>query len=158
MHPFNLKPTLLISILASSIQMKFSLLPLAALLYLTTAQLDSLPPCAKQCANNLPQQCTNGGSSIGLIQCICSDKSWLEGISCCVKDKCSASDIQCMFPMYQTISTCGDRRLTWIFSDNKSCAAALCHVCLTILLLGCLANCPKICPPTLSRLEIGGWC
>ncbi len=128
--------------------MKLSVLPLAVLLSLAAAQsLDALPPCAKQCANNLPQQCTNGGSSLPLVQCICTANSWLEGISCCIKDKCPASDVQCMSPRYQTISRNGGRRLTQIYSGYQWRAADLCSVRFTILLLSCLES-SQDCPST----------
>lgn len=72
--------------------MKVILLLLAAAFgTLCSAQglgLNNLPDCAKPCAATLPAKC---GIS---VQCICSDKDWITGISCCVKQKCPAADQQ----------------------------------------------------------------
>ncbi|RHZ62657.1 CFEM domain-containing protein [Aspergillus thermomutatus] len=59
-------------------------LALAACLSMVTAQgLDGLPDCAKTCATGaIPANC-------GLdVKCICSDSSFLSGISCCIAGSC----------------------------------------------------------------------
>ena len=53
---------------------------------LCAAQLSDLPTCAKPCASSLPSQCNLD------VSCICSDSSWITGISCCIKTQCSAAD------------------------------------------------------------------
>ncbi|KAJ5084360.1 Extracellular membrane protein CFEM domain [Penicillium alfredii] len=61
---------------------------LAALLSMTAAQgLNDLPDCSKDCATNaIPAKC-------GIdVKCICTTKSFLNDISCCVADKCSKAD------------------------------------------------------------------
>ncbi|GLI72286.1 hypothetical protein PoHVEF18_000456 [Penicillium ochrochloron] len=70
--------------------MKFTQLTLAAAALLVTVSaqgLDALPDCSKSCAtSSIPASC-------GLnVQCICSDKSFLSNIACCVADKCSPAD------------------------------------------------------------------
>ncbi|KAI9039088.1 CFEM domain-containing protein [Aspergillus affinis] len=71
--------------------MKLHLVSLALAACLSTAAaqgLDSLPSCAKDCATNaIPEHC--GMIDVG---CICSDKSFLSSISCCVSNKCSEDD------------------------------------------------------------------
>ncbi|KAM0802825.1 hypothetical protein BDR22DRAFT_842557 [Usnea florida] len=57
-------------------------------LHLAQAQLQNLPDCAKPCASTLPSQCNLD------VSCICSDSSWISGISCCISTKCSPSDQQ----------------------------------------------------------------
>ncbi|PLB46965.1 hypothetical protein P170DRAFT_428217 [Aspergillus steynii IBT 23096] len=71
--------------------MKFHYLSLALAACLSTAAaqgLDSLPSCAKGCATDaIPDHC--GMIDVG---CICSDKSFISSISCCVSSKCSDDD------------------------------------------------------------------
>ncbi|KAL8695451.1 MAG: hypothetical protein Q9218_000029 [Villophora microphyllina] len=59
--------------------------------------LTDLPDCAKPCAATLPANC---GIS---VQCICSDKDWITGISCCVKSKCPPADQQKTIQVAQQI-------------------------------------------------------
>ncbi|KAK1138891.1 hypothetical protein N8T08_001680 [Aspergillus melleus] len=70
-------------------KLQFVSLALAACLSTAAAQgLDSLPSCAKDCATDaIPDHC--GMIDVG---CICSDKSFLTSISCCVSKKCSEDD------------------------------------------------------------------
>ncbi|GIK06841.1 hypothetical protein Aspvir_002493 [Aspergillus viridinutans] len=59
-------------------------LALAACLSMAAAQgLDGLPDCAKSCATgSIPASC-------GLdVKCICTDSSFLSGISCCILKSC----------------------------------------------------------------------
>ncbi|GFF49266.1 hypothetical protein IFM46972_08757 [Aspergillus udagawae] len=65
-------------------------LALAACLSMAAAQgLDGLPDCAKSCAtNSIPASC-------GLdVKCICTDTSFLSGISCCILKSCPADKQQ----------------------------------------------------------------
>ncbi|KAH8422909.1 CFEM domain-containing protein [Aspergillus melleus] len=70
-------------------KLHFVSLALAACLSTAAAQgLDSLPSCAKDCATDaIPDHC--GTIDVG---CICSDKSFITSISCCVSKKCSEDD------------------------------------------------------------------
>ncbi|KAK2768862.1 hypothetical protein FQN54_000722 [Arachnomyces sp. PD_36] len=51
------------------------------------AQLDGLPECAQSCAMDaIPEEC-------GLDpECVCSSKSFIDSITCCVSDACSTED------------------------------------------------------------------
>ncbi|PKX95714.1 CFEM domain-containing protein [Aspergillus novofumigatus IBT 16806] len=65
-------------------------LALAACLSMAAAQgLDGLPDCAKSCAtNSIPANC-------GLdVKCICTDSSFISGISCCVLQSCAPDQQQ----------------------------------------------------------------
>ncbi|KAH1605373.1 hypothetical protein KXX21_006447 [Aspergillus fumigatus] len=65
-------------------------LALAACLSMAAAQgLDGLPDCAKSCAtNSIPASC-------GLdVKCICTDSSFISGISCCVLQSCGPDQQQ----------------------------------------------------------------
>ncbi|KAK0746836.1 hypothetical protein B0T18DRAFT_412566 [Schizothecium vesticola] len=54
------------------------------------AVAQAIPPCAQSCADPF---LTNGIGGCGLDPgCICGDKSFIDGISCCVLDKCEAAD------------------------------------------------------------------
>ncbi|GIJ89824.1 mucin-21 [Aspergillus pseudoviridinutans] len=65
-------------------------LALAACLSMAAAQgLDGLPDCAKSCAtDSIPASC-------GLdVKCICTDTSFISGISCCILKSCPADKQQ----------------------------------------------------------------
>ncbi|RHZ68835.1 hypothetical protein CDV55_104092 [Aspergillus turcosus] len=65
-------------------------LALAACLGMAAAQgLESLPPCARQCATgSIPANCGIN------VQCICSDASFISGISCCILNTCPPDEQQ----------------------------------------------------------------
>ncbi|GAQ03467.1 GPI anchored CFEM domain protein C [Aspergillus lentulus] len=65
-------------------------LALAACLSMAAAQgLDGLPDCAKSCAtNSIPARCGFD------VKCICTDSSFISGISCCVLQSCAADQQQ----------------------------------------------------------------
>ncbi|KAF7116393.1 hypothetical protein CNMCM5793_004637 [Aspergillus hiratsukae] len=65
-------------------------LALAACLSMAAAQgLQDLPACARQCAtNSIPANC---GLS---VECICSDSSFISGISCCILNTCPTDEQQ----------------------------------------------------------------
>ncbi|KAL2072531.1 hypothetical protein VTL71DRAFT_11874 [Oculimacula yallundae] len=77
--------------------MKLYLLIIAsALASLTNAQGEGVPSCATPCVN---QFTTGGGNAIAGCNrldaaCICSNKSFLSDIACCLVDKCSVADQQ----------------------------------------------------------------
>ncbi|KAF4221174.1 hypothetical protein CNMCM8980_009626 [Aspergillus fumigatiaffinis] len=65
-------------------------LALAACLSMAAAQgLDGLPDCAKSCAtNSIPASCRLD------IKCICTDSSFISGISCCILQSCAPDQQQ----------------------------------------------------------------
>ncbi|EAW15889.1 CFEM domain-containing protein [Aspergillus fischeri NRRL 181] len=65
-------------------------LALAACLSMAAAQgLDGLPDCAKSCAtNSIPASCGFD------VKCICTDSSFISGISCCVLQSCAPDQQQ----------------------------------------------------------------
>ncbi|OJD13719.1 hypothetical protein AJ78_05851 [Emergomyces pasteurianus Ep9510] len=68
--------------------MRLSIAAVASLLALASAQgLGGLPDCAKNCAGSaIPQEC-------GLdVKCICTAKTFLDAITCCVAKACNADD------------------------------------------------------------------
>ncbi|KAL9590039.1 MAG: hypothetical protein Q9203_001143 [Teloschistes exilis] len=76
--------------------------------------LGDLPDCAKPCAATLPPNC---GLS---VQCICSDKDWITGISCCVKGKCSEAEQQKTIQVAQQIcDTVIEREYRRLFDDGR---------------------------------------
>ncbi|KAI5466011.1 hypothetical protein BGZ63DRAFT_375080 [Mariannaea sp. PMI_226] len=71
--------------------MKASILSLVLVTGLVAAQSDKIPSCATSCISKY----TTGDGIAGCgqldIKCICSNKDFLSGIACCLKDKCDAS-------------------------------------------------------------------
>ncbi|KAH6898648.1 hypothetical protein B0T10DRAFT_473328 [Thelonectria olida] len=71
--------------------MKASILSLALVAGFAAAQSDKIPSCATSCINKY----TTGDGIAGCgqldIKCICSNDDFLNGIACCLKDKCDAS-------------------------------------------------------------------
>ena len=59
---------------------------LLAFVAVAVAQIPGLPSCANNCIN-LPSEC-----QITDYKCICTDKNFISGISCCVSQHCGASD------------------------------------------------------------------
>ncbi|KAJ5408339.1 hypothetical protein N7509_002222 [Penicillium cosmopolitanum] len=78
-------------------------LALAALLSTVVAQgLGDLPDCARSCATDaIPASC-------GIdVKCICTTKSFLSDISCCVADKCSKDDQETTLKVAKSICARG---------------------------------------------------
>ncbi|KAJ5973938.1 hypothetical protein N7481_011148 [Penicillium waksmanii] len=78
-------------------------LALAALLSTAAAQgLGDLPDCARSCATDaIPSSC-------GIdVKCICTTKSFLNDISCCVADKCSKDDQETTLKVAKSICARG---------------------------------------------------
>ncbi|CAI7639311.1 unnamed protein product [Penicillium pancosmium] len=85
--------------------MKLSQLTLALAALLTTAAaqgLGDLPDCARSCATDaIPSSC-------GIdVKCICTTKSFLNDISCCVADKCSKDDQETTLKVAKSICARG---------------------------------------------------
>ncbi|KAJ5996569.1 hypothetical protein N7499_007113 [Penicillium canescens] len=83
--------------------MKFNIIALAALLTTAAAQgLGDLPDCSKECATGaIPKSC-------GIdFKCICEAKSFLNDVSCCVADKCSAADQETTLKVAKSICARG---------------------------------------------------
>lgn len=64
-----------------------SLTTLALLSALAAAQIPGLPNCAANCVGDSFGSC----GSLD-VQCICSNKELLSGLSCCVSKSCSKED------------------------------------------------------------------
>ncbi|PYH29724.1 CFEM domain-containing protein [Aspergillus neoniger CBS 115656] len=78
--------------------------------------MDSLPPCARDCATgSIPKTC----KAID-VNCICSDKSFITGISCCVASTCSAEDQTSALNFAQQI--CGGAGVTDL-PQSASCTS-----------------------------------
>ncbi|RLL94530.1 hypothetical protein CFD26_101060 [Aspergillus turcosus] len=92
-------------------------LALAACLGMAAAQgLESLPPCARQCATgSIPANCGIN------VQCICSDASFISGISCCILNTCPPDEQQAAVQFANQICrTAGVTNLP----QSPSCASA----------------------------------
>ncbi|QUC18692.1 uncharacterized protein UV8b_02933 [Ustilaginoidea virens] len=74
--------------------MKFSLLALAAAAGLAAGQQTfSLPDCSHACVGSYITGNNISGCKTTDIACICANKEFLSGISCCLEHKCSKDDI-----------------------------------------------------------------
>ncbi|OQE25357.1 hypothetical protein PENSTE_c006G10118 [Penicillium steckii] len=85
--------------------MKFTqiTLTLTALLTAAAAQgLGDLPDCARSCATDaIPSNC-------GIdVECICTAKSFIADISCCIADKCSKDDQETTLKVAKSICARG---------------------------------------------------
>jgi cobalamin biosynthesis Mg chelatase CobN len=71
--------------------MKASIFSLALVAGLAAAQSDKIPSCATSCISKY----TTGDGIAGCgqldIKCICSNDDFLNGIACCLKDKCDTA-------------------------------------------------------------------
>ncbi|KAJ9347460.1 hypothetical protein DTO027B9_9194 [Paecilomyces variotii] len=91
--------------------MRFSavLVALSGLLCTVVAQsqdLSALPDCAKNCAlGSIPKSC-----SVIDVKCICTTGSFIDSISCCIKDACSPSDQEATLKFAKQI--CGSAGVT----------------------------------------------
>ncbi|KAK2812420.1 hypothetical protein FQN50_001421 [Emmonsiellopsis sp. PD_5] len=102
--------------------MKLTLLTTTTtLLALASAQgLGGLPKCAQNCAlNSIPKDC-------GLdVKCICTADSFIDAITCCVADSCSAEEQERLIDGKETIQfakgICGTAGITDI-PDSAVCS------------------------------------
>ncbi|PWY76196.1 hypothetical protein BO70DRAFT_90859 [Aspergillus heteromorphus CBS 117.55] len=89
---------------------------LAGLSPVVAQGMESLPACARDCAtNSIPKTC----KAID-VNCICSDKSFITGISCCVANACSQQDQQSALTFAQQI--CGGAGVTDL-PQSASCTS-----------------------------------
>ncbi|KAJ6137699.1 hypothetical protein N7471_004185 [Penicillium samsonianum] len=104
--------------------MKFTItFALAALLSTAAAQgLGDLPDCSKTCATgSIPQNC-------GIdFKCICESKSFLDGVACCIADKCSKADQETTIKVAKSICARGgvtDLPTEVVCSSSKSSSSS----------------------------------
>ncbi|PYH94446.1 putative CFEM domain protein [Aspergillus ellipticus CBS 707.79] len=89
---------------------------LASLSSVVAQGMEGLPACARDCAtNSIPKSC----KAID-VNCICSDKSFITGISCCVANACSLQDQQAALTFAQQI--CGGAGVTDL-PQSASCTS-----------------------------------
>ncbi|KAF5544081.1 CFEM domain-containing protein [Fusarium mexicanum] len=103
--------------------MKLSVFTSVLLAGLVAAQ-EKLPKCAQPCVDEY----TTGGGVAGCgqldVKCICSNKSFLSGIACCLEDKCNASDQETAVKYAKQIcSTAGVTNLPDQVTCDKSAAS-----------------------------------
>jgi len=68
---------------------KLTLTSLALVATLAGAQLQGLPSCSKSCVGT-----SFGGCGTLDVKCICSNKSLIDGLACCVSTACDTADQQ----------------------------------------------------------------
>ncbi|KAL2215636.1 putative CFEM domain protein [Thermoascus aurantiacus ATCC 26904] len=89
--------------------MKLSTISLALSAVLATAAalgIDDLPECARNCAaGSIPKECNQID-----VKCICSAKSFIQGITCCVAGACSKADQEATIKFANQI--CGSAGVT----------------------------------------------
>ncbi|KAG5922893.1 hypothetical protein E4U42_005166 [Claviceps africana] len=57
-------------------------------------QLDKIPKCAYNCVSSYITGSNIAGCAPADIACVCSNKDFLSGISCCLEKDCGKDDIQ----------------------------------------------------------------
>ncbi|KHN99953.1 Extracellular membrane protein, CFEM domain protein [Metarhizium album ARSEF 1941] len=77
--------------------MKSSFIILAAAAAFAAAQLDQLdkiPQCAQPCVSSAIDGTNIAGCKAADIRCVCGNKDFIAGISCCLQKSCSPSEIE----------------------------------------------------------------